>query len=186
MKTYFLLLISLFVFNSLYGQQKDQNPLETEHANDAHEVSHHKYKLAVTFGMTYIPKAFEHGHEEEAVFVPTIGLDFFYHINHRWSVGFITDLELGDYIIDFNREDLNRDRAVFISILAGYEILPHMAVLMGGGIELEKHKNLAVLRAGIEYEFGLAKGWNISPSIFFDFKEDFNTWALAVGIGKRF
>ncbi len=186
MKSYFLVISCLLVLNNLYGQHKEQNTTENIEGNEAQEESEHKYKVAVAFGVTHIPEAFEEGNKEDAVFVPTIGLDFFYYINHRWSVGLIADLELGDYIVDFNKEDLNREGALIISLLAGYELLPHWAVLIGGGVEFEENKNLAVLKVGTEYEFEFSKGWSLAPSTFFDFKEDFNTWSVAIAIGKRF
>ena len=162
-----------------YAQHQDSD----KKSEGEHET---KYKIAFTVGATHIPAAFEHGHEEEALFVPTLGLDFFYHIKGHWSLGLMADLELGDYLVDFGRENLNRENALILTLMAGYEVKPHWEVLVGGGIEIESHKNLAVLRVGTEYEFPLANHWNIAPAFFYDFKEEFNTWALAIGISKRF
>ena len=156
---------------------------EHEQSDGEHET---KYKIVFSLGGTHIPAAFEHGHEEDAVFVPTIGVDFFYHIKHKWSLGLIADIELGDYIVNFGRENLNRENALILTLMTGYEIKPHWEILLGGGIEIERHKNLAVLKAGTEYEFPMANNWNIAPSFFYDFKEEFITWALAIGVSKRF
>ena len=115
-----------------------------------------------------------------------MGLDFFYYINHKWSISFVADLELSNYIVNFKREDLNREKALILALQAGYEVAPHWAVMLGGGVEIESHKNLAVLRMGTEYEIPLSGGWELAPSLFFDFKEDFSTYAISIGIGKRF
>jgi len=182
MRTIFLSLSAFLFFINLNAQHNGSD----QHSNHKVQEHHKKYKVALTLGMTHIPAAFEHGHEEDAVFVPTIGLDFFYYINHKWNVSFVADLELSDYIVDFKREDLNREKALILTLQAGYEVAPHWAIILGGGLEIESHKNLGVLRLGTEYEIPLGNGWDIAPSLFFDFKEDFSTYALAIGIGKKF
>lgn len=182
MRTVLLTFLAFLFFINLSAQHTESN----EHSNHEEQEHHKKYKVAFTLGATHIPAAFEEGHEEDEVFVPTIGLDFFYYINHKWNVSFVADLELSDYIVDFNREDLKREKALILALHAGYEVAPHWGVMVGGGIEIESHKNLAVLRIGTEYEIPLGNDWDISPAIFFDFKEDFNTYSLAIGIGKKF
>jgi hypothetical protein len=185
MKRILLSFIFTIVTTITYAQNEGSHTKaedQHEQSDDEHET---KYKIAFTVGATHIPAAFEQGNGEDAVFVPTLGLDFFYHINHNWSLGIMADLELGDYIVDFGRENLYRENALILALMAGYEVKPHWEILFGGGIEIESHKNLAVLRAGTEYEFPMANNWNIAPSFFYDFKEEFNTWALAIGVSKR-
>ncbi len=186
MKSSIIVLSSLFFCASLFAQHTEKPEHNAEHGENTHEEKHKKFKVSFTLGVTHIPAAFEHGHEEKEVFVPTIGLDFFYIINHRWSMALIADVELEDYIVDFNREDLTREKAIILTLMGGYEIIPHWGLLFGGGIEFENNHNLGVLRVGTEYEFPLGRDWSFAPSFFFDYKEDFSTWALAVGIGKRF
>ncbi len=185
MKIRHFFLASLFVLAGVSAQGQEET-LEVEDANGSNKEAHHKYKLAFALGLTHIPEAFEDGKEEDAVFVPTIGLDFYYHLNPEWSLVFMADLELGKYNVPFNQEELERERVAIFTVLGAYEVLPNVEVLIGGGFEFEEEKNLFVVRAGVEYEFALGNDWGISPSLLFDFKEDFNTWALAVSIGKRF
>lgn len=186
MRSFFILLSLITVFMNLSAQvHEKQNGHADNTENKAHEALE-KYKIAFTLGVTHIPAAFEHGHEEAAVFVPTIGLDFFYYFNHKWSMSLVADLEFAEYIVPFNREDLNREKALILALQAGYEVAPHWGIMLGGGIEIESHKNLGVVRLGTEYEIPLGDGWELAPSLFFDFKQDFSTYALAVGLGKRF
>lgn len=143
------------------------------------------HKIAFTLGLTHIPEAFEEGKTEKAVFVPTIGLDYFYQLNEKWNLGIALDLELGNYVVDFNQEDLSRDNAFIAVALAGYEILPRWEILMGPGIEFEKNENLLIFRLCTEYEFELGNDWGLFPSFSYDFKERYSTWALSLGISKR-
>lgn len=174
-----------------FAQEEDTTSSTKEHLehskNHEHEENEEetKYLIAFSMGVTHIPSAFTDG-KENAIFVPTIGIDFFYEIKRRLSIGLVGDLELSNYIVDFKREDLKRDKAVIFTVMAAYEIKPKWKILMGSGIEFERHKNLFVLRAGTGYEFPMANNWNIEPTFFYDFKEDFDTWALAIGLNKRF
>jgi hypothetical protein len=180
-----LSLLLLFILSTtiIYAQHAETNDNAHE---SAQEESLDKFKLLATLGVTHIPAAFEHGHESKEVFVPTIGLDLFYHINHHWSLGIMADLELDEYIVEFNRDDLEREKAFILTLMAGYEVQPHWEVLIGGGIEMEHNKNLGVIRFGTEYSIPFKNNWLIAPSFFFVYKEEYSTWALAIGIGKSF
>ena len=143
------------------------------------------HKIALTFGLTHIPEAFEHGHLEKEVYVPTIGLDYFYQLNEKWNLGMALDLELGVYVVDINSDHLSRENAFLAVALAGYEILPRWGIGLGPGIEFEKNKTLFILRAVTEYAFDLGNDWGLFPAFTYDFKEKYSTWALSLGISKH-
>ncbi|MCI4647244.1 hypothetical protein [Phaeodactylibacter sp.] len=169
----------------LSAQHEGHSKAESQEHETTHEGPEHKYKMALAFGYNHIPDGFEEG-GEESVFAPSIGLDFFYALNHKFALGMVADLELAEYAVDLNRESLERERAFILAILGAYEVLPHWELLLGGGIELERHRNLGVVRFGTEYEIDLGQGWIIGPSLFFDIKEEFNVWAFTALVGKRF
>ncbi len=186
MRKCLVLIGMLFSSICVSAQHEAHSKAESPEHETTHEDLEHTYKIALAFGYNHIPAGFEEGNEEESVFVPSIGLDFFYSLNHKFTLGMVADLELAEYLVDFNREDLVRERALIWALIGTYEVLPHWKLLLGGGIEFEKHKNLGVVRLGTEYEIELSKGWDLGPSLFFDIKEHFNVWALSVAIGKRF
>ncbi len=186
MKSCLLLIGVLFSSICLSAQHEAHSKADNQEDETTHTGAEHKYKIALALGYSHIPAAFEVGEGEESVFVPSIGLDFFYFWNHKFALGMVADLELAEYVVDFNRENLNRERAFILALIGAYEVSPHWGLLFGGGVEFEKHKNLAVVRLGTEYEIELDKGWGICPSLFFDIKEEFSVWGLNVAIGKRF
>lgn len=153
--------------------------------NEKEDPNGRIHKIALVFGYTHIPAAFEEGNASASVFVPTIGIDYFVQFAKGWKIGAVLDLELNNYIVDFNREELEREKALITGILIGYEFENHWSILLGPGIELEKNKNLFVLRAGIEREFELDEHWGLSPSINYDFKEAYSSWSINIGVSRR-
>jgi hypothetical protein len=78
-------------------------------------------------------------------------------------------METGNYLIEFNREDLQRENVLIIAAVAIYEILHNWGIFLGPGIELEKHHNFGVLRFGTDYIIPLKKNWIFSPVLTFDY-----------------
>ncbi|MGI9546193.1 MAG: hypothetical protein ACR2MM_03070 [Flavobacteriaceae bacterium] len=146
----------------------------------------YKYQLVLVLGYTHIPEARTEGETTESENLPTIGLDFFYRIHEKWKLGIVLDLELNKYEVDFEGDRLRRETAFITGIVAGFEILPRWGIIFGPGLEFERNKNLFLLRLGMEYAFELGRSWEILPAINFDFKKEFNTYSLGLGIGKRF
>ena len=170
-----LLIVLLFSF-----KMNAQDEVESETNEEP------KNQITVVIGYTHIPDAFEEGKLNESVFIPTIGVDYFRELNEKWFVGLVLDLELGNYLVNFKREELERNSALVIGALAGYEVAKNWALLAGPAIEFEKNKNLFVFRAGTEYRFKLENNWSILPSVNYDFKEEYSSWSLSVGVAKKF
>jgi hypothetical protein len=150
-------------------------------------TAHHeeKHLIALSLGYTYIPEGGDENQTETTgVFIPTLGLDYLFRINQKWQIGLMTDIELGNYVIV--HKELNRENAFIVTAIGSYKILHNWSVFGGGGIELEKHKNLAILRLGTDYLFKLGKGWELGPGFYYDLKEGYDTWSLSVVIGKGF
>ena len=167
----FILIIVIFFFENLVAQEAE------------HEKKNHLITGAL--GYTYIPKGAPHGsNSADGVFVPSIGLDYFYSISNRWEIGFMSDFEFGEYII-FEKE-LNRKNAIVLTVIASYSLTHHINLFAGGGMEFEQHHNLGVIRIGGEYGFELKNDWVIAPGVFFDFKEGTDTWSLSIAFGKEF
>jgi hypothetical protein len=155
---------------------------ESEAASDEEPFKRHKLNLA--YGYTHIPEGAEEEGGEKSVWVPGLGLDYFYRLNEKWEIGAAVDIEFGKYlIID---KDLSRHNAYILIALAGYEVVPFWAVFGGVGIEIEEHKNLAVFRLGTGYEFMFQNDWLIAPGLLVDYKVDFTSYSFYVAAGKVF
>ena len=138
------MLYVLFMLSAVYAMAQE---------SDKEAIKPHK--IALVLGVTHIPDAFEEGQFEKAVYVPTIGLDYFYQLDEKWKFGLAVDLELGNYLVDFNRAPLARENALLTAALVGFEIVPGWGIVAGPGMEFEKNKNLFIFRYGTEYEFEL-------------------------------
>jgi len=170
-----LLILAFFLTFTCFAQEENKTD------NENGKI----HKLALVFGYTHIPSAFEDGDERKSVFVPTIGLDYFVQFAKGWKIGAVFDLELNNYIVDFNREEIERENALVTGVLVGYEFKNRWSLLLGPGIEFEKNENLLILRASVEYEFEFGENWGLFPSINYDFKEEYSTYSVNIGISKR-
>ena len=156
----------------------------TERETSSAEELAKRHKLALAVGYTHIPEGVDEVEGDKGVWVPALGLDYYYRLNEKWKIGLAADIEFGEYLIV--DKDLNRHNAFILVALAGYELVPFWAVFAGGGIELEDHKNLGVLRLGTEYEFMFQRDWLIAPGLLADFKWEFTSWSVYVAGGRVF
>jgi len=154
-----------------------------EHEGEAGEPEK-RQKLMVSFGYTHIPEGADDEDSDKGVFVPTVGLDYFYRVTEKWELGLMFDIEFGEYlIIDQN---LNRSDSMILAAVAGYELLPSWSVLAGGGIEIEESENLPIIRLGTEYQFRPGGEWVIAPGFIVDISEEYTSWSLVLGAGMEF
>lgn len=161
------------------------------HKKEHKEHSEHVFKnqrkniLMLSFGYTYVPKGSSlHHHESDGVFVPSIGLDYKRRLSEKWALSVFTDWELDHYLL-INKE-YSRDRA-FIAVLgASYEIAEGTGLFAGVGKEFEKHQDLMVVRVGLEHGFDLGKHWVVVPSVFYDWKEHYDTYSFSLGLSYKF
>lgn len=180
-----VILISIFIlFFTSIGTAQEHQGESAEHTSPDHTFLHHR--LSAGFGYTFVPKGADHATEEEGIFVPTLSLEYFYKFSHKWSTGLMVDLELSQYVIPFLDDFLERDKALIIGVVGLYEPIEYWGIFAGVGIEIENHHNFAVIRAGTDYEFQIGNNWDISPSLAFDFKEEYSSWSLMLSAGKHF
>jgi hypothetical protein len=145
-----------------------------------------RHSLAFVIGYTHIPEATKDGKTEESVFLPTLGLDYFYEFDEKWFLGAAFDIELGKYEIDYEDDKITREIAAVFAALVGYEVLPGWSVMSGAGIELEKNKDIFVIRFSTEYTFELGNDWGLFPVFTYDFKKEYSSYELGLGLKRRF
>jgi len=168
-----VIVLNLFLSN-IFGQE-----------NGEKKEKEGKHLFTGAFGYSFIPNgSSKDAVEAEGVFVPTVGVDYFYSVTNKWEIGIMTDIELGDYLI-FDKE-LERENAFIIAVMGVYSITNNIGLLVGGGVELEKNRNLGIIRLGGEYAFKFDNGWILAPGVFYDIKEGFDSWSLLLSFGKEF
>ena len=154
------------------------------HEEKDHNIVHHR--LAAGFGYTFVPKGEDVMNDKEGILAPTLAVKYLYKFSHTWSAELMADLELIEYVIPESDDFLTRKNALIIAAVGIYEPIEYWGVFAGGGIEIEQHHNFAVLRAGTAYEFQIGHDWDITPSLIFDFKEEYTSWTLMLSAGKHF
>ena len=76
------LIIVFFSYSRMFAQE------------EANTHSEEKHLIALSLGYTHIPKGGEAHHAEATgVFVPSIGLDYFFRIHQRWEIGVMAELD---------------------------------------------------------------------------------------------
>jgi hypothetical protein len=154
-----------------------------DHLNESQEGIL-RHKLFAQYGLVHIPEGHEEGgNENNGILIASYGLGYIYRINHKWALGIELNLEGGEYII---KEDIPRENAFLIAIVGAYELMPSWGLFFGGGIEIEKHKNYALVRVGTEYIFPIGRDWALTPLLTFDHKIDYTSWEVALMLSKSF
>ncbi|MEJ2004741.1 MAG: hypothetical protein P8X57_07210 [Cyclobacteriaceae bacterium] len=145
------------------------------------------FRMSAAFGHTYLPKDTRVG--RDVAVLPTINLDLEYWFSHRVGIGFHNDLELLNFQVRDQEDDLiiERDYPVLITFDVIYRLFKGLTIYAGPGVEFEKNEDYFVTRLGLEYEIEIRRGWDVHPVLFHDFRRNaYNTTSIGVGFGKRF
>jgi len=172
-------LILLFAMANLVGQGTDPD----EEAQPP-KWRQQKHMLGLGPGFTFVPLGDELGDTDaRGLYAPTVGLDYFYHFHPRWGAGFLGALELDHYIV--TDDQVERENAMILTLVGVFSATKYLDLFLGGGVEVEQHDDLAVLRLGVQYSIDMGKHWAMVPKLHFDFKGNYNTWSLALSFARR-
>lgn len=164
-----LLLLLLSMVNMAAQQQNEQDQ---------------KHLLGAGAGFTFISLGNKlENTDARGLFIPTVGIDYFYNFHPRWGAGFLGAFELGHYVV--TDEVLERENALILTLVGMFSATRHLDLFIGGGVELEQHDNLAVFRFGLQYSIDVGKHWALVPKLNFDYKENYNTWSFAVAFARK-
>lgn len=149
------------------------------------EERHHRHTLAIGGGTTFIRLAGQLGTSQASgIFVPSIDADYTLHLNPHWALGLMWAYEPYHYMIIDSQ--VERENAMNMALVGKYYFGRHWAVLLGGGMEIEPHQNLALVRVGIEYAIELKSKWELIPTLHFDLKENYDTWTFTLTFARKF
>ena len=143
-----------------------------------------KHMLGANFGFTFVPMGSRAGTSDaRGVFTKTVGIDYFYHFHPRWGAGFMGAYEIDHYVVTDDQVEV--ENAVILTLVGMFSATRHLDFFLGGGIVVEQHDNLAVLRLGTQYSIDVGKHWALVPKLHFDYKENYNTWSFAVSFARK-
>ncbi|QZT37287.1 hypothetical protein K5X82_19005 [Halosquirtibacter xylanolyticus] len=171
---------------------------EEHHGHKPEEEGRHSLSLYTGFthnAGSYFSK--ETKEKSTGRWVPTVGLDYFFTINHKWDIGAIADLELEEYYVSegHGEREYERTNAVAFIAVGKYKPIEGLGIIFGPGVEFEFKKNietetLFVAKIGVEYEVPIKNGWSIAPSFIYDYKYSrdlkFSAYSYGFSIGKKF
>ncbi len=143
------------------------------------------WRTAVLIGHTFIPA----GNEPGRLIIPSWGFDLEYWGGEKWGIGLHNDLEIETFLVEHEGETevLEREYPLVLTFDALFRPWKGLVLQLGPGLELERNEDFLLLRTGLEYEFEFGHHWDISPAFFYDTREGaYDTWSLALGVGKRF
>jgi len=186
-----ILLASLFFSLAAFSQETAHQPEQSREGSHQPEVppqsaAHHfrPFRVAVLIGHTFIPAR----HSSERLIIPSWGLDLEYWFNPKWGLGLHNDIELQSFLIEKGEDEIiEREYPLVLTLDALYRPWKGLVLQFGPGYELETTESFFLVRTGVEYEFELPGHWDISPSFFYDTRDRlYDTWSIALGVGKRF
>lgn len=170
------IILGLFFFSNLLVQAQE---------HEQTELHDNKNTISVAFGYAYLPDGVKiESSSEPGYFVPSIGIDYIRKISHKLELLAVVDFELDHYLI--SGKDIIRENATIVVVGAMYNLIEHWSVMVGAGIEMDKHHQLFVGRFGTEYGFHLSDKWVLSPGIFYDYKDVHSTYSTSIAIGYNF
>ena len=179
---FLLLVLQFFVVPSLHGQE-DKDLSTHDHESKG---SHHNISLMISH--THIPKGVNGINRDEALIIPSWGLNYDFHLNEKWAIGWHNDMEISTYMIEESDGDVyERERPIITAIVGIFKPGKKVGLLAGVGREFEKHRNFWVFRAGVEVEIEINESWELIPSFIYDQKEAvYYSWAIGLAVARRF
>ncbi len=173
-----LALIFLFILSGIrsYGQ-------ETHQFQDNAFKRHH---VSLMWGNTIVPAAKTAHGEDCSIIMPAWGLNYAYHLNRKWAIGWHNELELQSYVVEKHQEFFFEREYPFITSLAVmYEPIHRLIIHAGPGYEIETNENFVIMKAGMEYLFPLPKYYNLAVGFSYDNKgKIYDAWTFGISVGK--
>lgn len=173
MKKTLLILSALLAFaNQGFSQEEE---------SEAHRP---KIRAAILMANTHVPNSFEG--EKKVILLPTWGFDVDYFFHRKWSVAVQGDVKIQSFEIEHEGIFLERSYPVALAAVIHYHALRHWSFYAGPGYELEKSKNLFLIKLGSEYSFEITEDFEIALNLGFEKKEEvYDSWTFGVAFNKK-
>lgn len=180
-------LLLLFIFSpiaTLVGQENQEETRVEQH------LEQHKHSIQVMLSHSFISRGIGDDGDRNWITVPSWGINYNYHIDEKWAVGWHNDIMIERFVIE--REDdaggsLERNFPIASLIIGTHSFQNGWAVAFGGGIEYEENESFGVIRAGVEYGVHLPKKWEMIFTFNYDVMlEAYDSFSFGIGVAKLF
>lgn len=171
--------ISLFN-TELIGQEKE---------NQAQFKAHHA--LSVVLSHTQISQGIQQDGERKWLALPSLGLNYNYKFNPKWSMGFHNDIVIEDYQVEDHLRSgggdrvLERSYPVASALVVGYKPGKSFSYILGVGGEFAQSASFFMVRIGLEYGFHINTKWELNMNLINDLKiNGYNSFSYGIGITR--
>lgn len=143
-----------------------------------------KIRGAIMMANSHVPNATEGG--KKVAIIPTWGFDVDYFFHPRWSVALQGDIKLQSFEVEDGVTTLERTNPLAFTGVIHYHALRHWSFYIGPGYELEKHKNLFLMKAGTEYSFEITENFEIALNLMYENKQEiYDAWTFGIAFNKK-
>lgn len=187
MKNKIITSIILLTFSQqLFSQHTDSK----HHMEDISSIETHQdesyFRTSIALAHTYVPQSTVEG--KEILIFPSLGLDFEYWFNHKIGLGLHNDIELVVFEVQDDRGNyIQRQYPLLSTLDLLWSPVQNVSLLVGPGIEFEKHQNYFIFRIGIEGEIPINSRIDVAPILFYDVRKNaYDTFSVGIGFGYHF
>ena len=170
-----------------HAQHEDTNNVHEEHSEHS-ELKRHTISAVISH--THINSAKENKNGSNWIAAPSVCFNYNYNFNHKWAIGLHNDIIIENVDLEHTHEGgegIIRQRPISMAIMGTYKPFKHIAFLAGGGVELSKHEDFAVIRLGVEAPFHMPNNWEVFGSLTGDIGIDsYDSVTFGIGVAKLF
>jgi hypothetical protein len=139
---------------------------------------------AIMMANSHVPQAIEGNFK--GVIIPTWGLDVDYFFHKHWSAALQGDIKLQSFEIEEEHAFLERTNPIALVGVLHYHFVKHWSIYAGPGIELDKTKNLLMMRFGSEYSFEINENFEIALNLNYENKlEVYDALTFGIAFNKK-
>lgn len=176
-------------------QEISQYEIQDQHQEEGEHSEHHNFRhsIALMLGHAHIFQ----GRDLDGVDwirAISVALDYNFHINGTWSIGWHNDIILQDFLVESHigggseNKILEREHPIASLVVGTYKITHKFGIMLGAGGEFAPEENLFMSRIGGEFTTPFRdESWEFVVGLTYDIKWDaYDCWNLGVGVAKRF
>jgi hypothetical protein len=179
------LILTSFIALLGYNAQAQHHETAVNHVENHHHLAdphHHRHpvRVAVLLGHGMVPEVGSEG----IFFVPTWGVDVDYHLSDNWSLGWHSDIELENYVIENADGEILELQTPLVTTFDVFYRLNHNVLFgVGPGMTKENGEWKSLVRVGIEGEVPMNDRWEWTPTVYVDQRFDgHRVFTVALGV----